>query len=801
MTSSEPAAGNMQRLAEDWVAREREALAAFRELMDATAGEQENALAELRELRPAVYERVQAMLARHREATDGDFRQAAAALFRPLPAQLGPFRIVGFIGEGGMAQVVRGVRTIDRGEQHVAIKLVFAPPSQHMLRERFLRERKLLARLRHPAIAQLIDFAETPDGLLWYAMALIDGVSIEQYVRQNHFGMAHTAGLIIELCDVLRYAHALGVIHRDIKPQNVLVNADGKLHLIDFGIAKELGDDAELTLHGGAPMTPHYASPEQRERAVITTAADQWQVAAMAYELLTGSRVDTLASDSPRRHRRYGALSPDLGAVLAKALRTEPEDRYESIALLGSDLRAAIEGRPVQARMGERWYEFRKFVSRHRWVISAAAVIVTSLLLAAWISLAAAGQAREQARIAERSNAVLSEIFLSDKQGLNLPQATLASFIANGVERMLAERELPDSARLKLLDTLAERAMEAGEYAAAERGAREALRLARAQVPADRLSTGNACSLLAFVLLYSSDRAKLDAEIQSLLHEARMHVYANDVPSVREAELRILVERTHAFHSAFQQDFDAAQRYAGKSAEIADQWLAHDPWAVIGARRTAAVMYEGAQRHTDAARVYREILGYADSQLAQHPTLAEFVQWDRTEHCSQLSVHDPAAAVVVCTENIALLEKSGQAGSKLAVEAVSSLGRSLARLGRSEEALQQYQRAERMLAALEGDATMSMQMASVRRRIGQRLLQLDRAAEAVLPLEFVLAVIRLRAAAGAPEQDEVRTELAQALARSGAPSRAKALLAEVRNPERMATIARSRYEELRKLGK
>ena len=760
------------------VASERQAIARFRELMDATPVTVRQTLATLKQENPCVAARVSKMLDQHRQSTDQQFKQFTTQLFQTLPNELGPFRIVGLLGAGGMGRVLRGVRPMARGEQQVAIKIVYAPPSLPLLRERFLRERELLARLQHPAIAPLIDYSEAPDDLLWYAMTLIDGVDIGAYASNPAMSASQVIALILALCEVLHYAHSLGVIHRDIKPENVLVSLDGKLHLIDFGIAKTQHDVSSLS-ELGSPMTPRYAAPEQLAASTITTATDQWQVAALAVALLT----------------LKPGYARDVRAVLSKAMRPEPSARYESIAQFANDLRAAQQGFPVHARMGERWYALRNFAARHRWLLASAAVALLSLMMASVYSYQAAVRANQQAHIAERSNALLADVFLSDEQGPNLAQMSLGSLIANGVDRVISEQDLPPQSRKQLLATLTERAAEAGEFDAAERGARAVLQLANAQPPPRQLAILNASATLALVLLNSPKRTEFDAEIKELIAKVNAHAA---IASSEQAEPAIAGARASAFYAAYQHDFVAALQHSQTACALAERWLSHDPWAVINARRTQAVLYAAANRPADAARAYQQLIAYAEQKLLQFPKLENTVQWDRAELCSAFSKNAPEAALTLCQANLERLEKAQHMGSLLAVENLSGLGRALARLDDSSAALQHYRRAENILIALEGAATDSLTMASIRRRIGTRLIQLEQPKQAVLPLEFALGVVQQSLSSDAPEQDEIRAELAQALARSGNTVRAKVLLAEIRNPAALAKAASERYQETRR---
>ncbi len=771
------------------LAMERLALQQFQQLMDASPEAQRHALDHLALEQPAVAARVSKMLRLHQLITGQQMRQLTTQLFQELPTELGPFRIVGLLGEGGMGRVVRGVRQIDRGEQSVAIKLVHAPPSQHVLRERFLRERELLARLQHPAIAALIDFGETPDGLLWYAMALIDGVAITSHAAK--IDLNGKLRLILALCEVLRYSHAFGVIHRDIKPQNVLVNADGELHLIDFGIAKAIDDESNLSMLGNAPMTPRYASPEQRARGAITTATDQWQVAALLYELLAQQHY---ASSAPKRAQQWNPeISTDLDAVLMKALRPEATERYEGIAQFADDLRACLQGRPVQVRMGERWYELKSFVRRYRWILTSAIIAAISLVFATWYSFRAAEKAQQQARIAERSSALLSEIFLSDDQGIILPQLNLGGLIANGIDQVMLDNELPLPTKIKLLDELTERASEVEEYAASVRGGEEVLRLTKLRQPLDANAVRQMSAGLAMILMNSPWRRERDSEILELIAAA---LPTEPLQLKADAEPSIAAYRASAFYAAYQEQFDQALLHVDRAQAITDRWLADDPWAHIYAIRTRAVINAAANRTKQATQNYQQIVDYADQWIDKFPKLKNTVQWDRAQLCEMLSYNNPAAGQRQCAANMVLLEQSKQAQSLLAFENLSGWGRCLTALGDSEQALQLYQRAEQVLLGLESEATLSLRMASIRRRIGARLLDLGKPKEAVLPLEFAMSVVRLRLAAEHRDTLEIRVELAQALMRSGDLARAKLLIDDISHPEKLGSTARERLNEV-----
>jgi len=241
---------------------------------------------------------VESLLRSHDEADD-DFLLSPVVDLRGLageenrrPGQIGcrigVYRIVEEIGHGGMGEVYRAVRADGQYEKEVALKLVRVGMDIEFLRERFRHERQILASLDHPNIARLYDGGTTEDGIPYLVMELVEGTPIDRYCQEQDLDIPERLTLFNQVCAAVQYAHQRLVIHRDIKPGNILVTADGVPKLLDFGIAKILdpADGAETTiLH---PMTPDYASPEQIRGETITTATDIYSLGIVLYRLLTG---------------------------------------------------------------------------------------------------------------------------------------------------------------------------------------------------------------------------------------------------------------------------------------------------------------------------------------------------------------------------------------------------------------------------------------------------------------------------------------------------------------------------------
>jgi len=339
-----------------------------------------------------------------------------------LGSRIGAYRIVDEVGSGGMGAVYLAVRDDDQYQKRVAIKLIRRGMDTADMLARFLHERQILANLEHPLIARLLDGGTSQDGRPFLVMDYVEGQPLDVYCRDRDLDIHARCRLFLKVCEAVSYAHRSLVVHRDLKPGNILVTLDGSPKLLDFGVAKLLDADtgAGRTMAALRPMTPDYASPEQIRGDPITTATDVYSLGAILYELLSGVRAHRFPSyglrevervicetDPPRLseaapeaapHRRQ-QLQGDLEAIVSKAMRKEPASRYTTVDQLSADVERYLNGWPVSARQGNVAYRARKFVRRNRMAIAAAALLACALIggtTAATIQARRA--AREQAR-------------------------------------------------------------------------------------------------------------------------------------------------------------------------------------------------------------------------------------------------------------------------------------------------------------------------------------------------------------------------------------------------------------------
>jgi serine/threonine protein kinase len=342
---------------------------------------------------------VESLLAYDLDASKGlqtPITQLASAAVPP-PPRCGSYELKELIGQGGMGAVYRAIRVDGEIHQQAAVKLMHAGWSNPNLRDRFLRERQILAGLSHPHIASLLDAGRTEDNRPYFVMELVEGRPIDQYCE--NLPLAGKIQLFLKVCDAVSFAHSRLIVHRDLKPGNILVTAEGTPKLLDFGIAKIMDGDSETTHTSDRMVTPAYASPEQILGGVVTTTNDVYSLGAVLYKLLTGKapHADGQATPEeqflsmingvvkrPREHNRD--LPDDIDVVVMKALRKEPSERYRTVDEFAEDLRAFLASRPIQARQGERLYRFSKYLRRRKWTIAAAAAIVIALTGGLWIA-------------------------------------------------------------------------------------------------------------------------------------------------------------------------------------------------------------------------------------------------------------------------------------------------------------------------------------------------------------------------------------------------------------------------------
>jgi non-specific serine/threonine protein kinase/serine/threonine-protein kinase len=709
------------------------------------------------------------------------------------PERVGPWRLMVEIGRGGMGSVFLGRRDDGAFEQTVAVKLVRAELASDLLRRRFLAERRILAGLVHPNIAHLIDGGATPDGVPYLVLEHVAGEPIDRYCERRALSVEARLRLFLVVCGAVDFAHRKLVLHRDIKPGNVLVDETGTPKLLDFGIAKlleassaeEAGEDW-TALGGIRPLTPEWASPEQLRGDPLTTASDVYSLGVLLHLLLSGRRPEPFRGESEKSgvdgvarvdHR---ALRGDLKQIVARALAPEIDRRYGTVGELAADLDRYLSGRPVLAHPPSLRYRLGKLIRRHRAAFAGATVATVGLLVGTAVSL-------RQVHLAEMQRLRAERRFADVRRLANVVLFDLHGALENVPGAMPARRLLVDTA-LRYLDDLA-----------AEAGTEPALldelsiayeRVAEIQGMPGWSSEGRTGDALA------SFRRAL-----SLVRRSRAIVPGEKAGKSDESEARLLVRIGSVL--AARGDTGAALGRHREALALLKRRVAEAPSTLsrLALAQAQVAVGDDVWELGDvpaAADRYREALGTSRAAVAGDPASMLAV---RQVGVVEQRLGDAASEVKNGRQALAHHSASLAVDRTLAAqhpddrEIQRDLGTDLSRLavdqrlwGSAAQELSLHQEAsrlrEKLLAEEPDDARAAEDAAESRLEVGKALGALGRTAEA--KHEIALGIQRLRSlTARDPENARWRDSLASALvnraeveARSGDHPAAGTALAE-----------------------
>jgi eukaryotic-like serine/threonine-protein kinase len=419
-------------------------------------------------------------------------------------SDVGGYRLISELGFGGMGAVWLAERSDGGLKRRVALKLPLFSIHHKALAERFERERDILATLTHPHIARLYDAGTTTHGQPFLALEHVEGQMITQHCDAQKLSVDARLNLFLQVLDAVQYAHSNLVLHRDLKPSNVLVAADGQVKLLDFGIAKLISNtdstaqESELTEAGGQALTPDFASPEQISGATLSTASDVYSLGVLLYELLVGDRPYKLntklkthgraaleeailhasvirpsqmahaADNADENAAKCGVtknklaqqLTGDLDTILLKALKKNPDARYNTASAFAADLRRYLIGEAVEAQPDSRWYRLRKFARRNRLAVGATAAVMLALVVGAGAAAWQAQQAQKQAAKSAAVQTFLLDIFRANSDRQKDPEkarnTTARELVDIGADRVTKALADAPEAQLEVLNTLAE---------------------------------------------------------------------------------------------------------------------------------------------------------------------------------------------------------------------------------------------------------------------------------------------------------------------------------------------------------
>jgi eukaryotic-like serine/threonine-protein kinase len=395
---------------------------------------------------------------------------------------IGTFRLLALIGQGGSSVVFSAERAAGDGSQVVAVKLLRTGLYSADAQRRFRREQAILAQLTHPNIASLIEGGVSDAGIPYIAMELVDGVPITRAASARALSIEQRLILFCKLCRTIEAAHAALIVHRDLKPSNLLITRSGELKVLDFGIARLVDVDDTATRTQSVALTPEYAAPEQYRAGPLTTAVDIYALGVVLGELLTGKRLvaNARASHSvaakisddknqtpsglPAPQELTRKLRGDLDSILMTALADDPAMRYRSADAFADDIERYLAGRPVRAHPPSRWYRTRKFVSRHRIGFAVTAVLIVGMCSAFGIAVWQGIQARrsaataraEAARADSMRNFMFNAFAQAEPTTARKNPVTVIEVVNQAIDAASNDRAIDPRARAELLARLGE---------------------------------------------------------------------------------------------------------------------------------------------------------------------------------------------------------------------------------------------------------------------------------------------------------------------------------------------------------
>jgi serine/threonine-protein kinase len=718
----------------------------------------------------------------------------------PEPTTIGAYRIVRELGRGGGGTVYLAARDDDEFKKAVAIKVLTPGPKSAELVRRFRGERQILASIEHPYIAKLLDGGSTADGRPYLVMEYIDGMPVDAHCEAKRLSTVDRLALFCKICEAVQFAHQNLVIHRDIKPGNILVTADGVPKLLDFGIAKLVDPTAfavtmEVTQADARPMTPEFASPEQIRGEPITTASDVYSLGVLLYRLLTGQRpyrrtgeLSELAKaiceeDPPRPSVAIGGEEPDtqerlrrqlrgdLDNIVLKAIRKEPDRRYVSAEQLADDIQRHLTHLPVRAAADTVRYRVTKFVRRHRAGVATAAAFVMFVVIAAVMFAVQASVIAKERDRAEREAARAGAIndFLLRTLGAASPHAgtgrdvTLAAALSAAAATARHSFAGQPEIEAGLLNVVGMTFVELGRYEEAQGLLDRALVLRTEALGRNHLDVAESLESKATLLRWRGEFA----ESERLYREA-LRIVRGAPGDRRERTVQVL--QGLGMNYSQRGDEKGALTVYTEALQLASA-------ASIGERTraellgSAGVTHRRLENYAQAERLYREALEIQRRLLG--PKHAEVGTLLNNLAALMNASGRYAEAEAINREALSVRQEALGRGHPLVANSMLNLAVALENRGDMASAAALYEEAASIVRAALGPD--HPRFAAILRNWGVLLANQGKPADAVPLLREALRIRRLAFKEDNREVADAMTALASALRHAGALSESEVL--------------------------
>ncbi|KAA3614983.1 MAG: serine/threonine protein kinase [Calditrichaeota bacterium] len=674
----------------------------FQEMLDLPETERESYLSKNCDDND-VREKVSQMLSAHSESEDflethslevNMFSESDESAARYIGRQIGLYKIEKHIGEGGMGNVFLAERD-DDFHKKVALKIIKRGMDTDALLKRFRQERQILANLVHPNIARLLDGGSTEDGLPYLVMEYIEGMPITDYCDKEHFTINQRLKIFRKICQAINYAHQNLVVHRDIKPNNIIVTSEGVPKLLDFGIAKLLdpdtGESHELTIEGSRISTPEYASPEQIQGKPISTASDVYSLGILLYNLLTGYRpyhfldrspaaiekvvVETIPAkpssvlkqpsinnptknktenvnpDEQSRLRKTSVeklikqLNGDLDNIILKSIQKEPQRRYLSIEQFSEDIGRYQNELPVSARKDSTSYRVGKFIRRHR--VSFAAVIIIFLsLLSGIVGISWQAQIAKEEEVKARQTLKFVEKTLAAANPLESgKELTVEQLLDEATKRIPNELNEQPQIESEIRSIVGEAYQSLGHYGKARTHFKKNLVLLESFYGSKNSAVANGYRELAVVEHYSGNYSRADS-----LYRKAIKLY-REIGEVTSGDYAIALNDFGTMELD-EARYDSAIIVFEESLKLMHSFFGENHYQVGSVYNNLAYAYDDLGDYDKADSIYAKALSvFRHNYGDEHPEIANtlnnyaFVKLNVGDTLASLQLHEQALAM------------------------------------------------------------------------------------------------------------------------------------------------------------